>query len=678
MLSAAFLDAAPDAGGSPTDQDESGNTYRAGRIDTYSSWPQADNPHIVVGSVLVGASGNLTVEGGSLVRILKNQIEVEGGIFLNGTDQNRIELRPYDSGTPWSGLSLSPPLQDAQIRYVTIRGATEGINVSNVQPSDPSRMPVLEGLKIYDTATGITVASSQVEVRRSEIVGFDNTGVSVTGGASFLRVRDRTTVGQTGTRTGTGTCLSVSGGPTVTVQTSVIASCLRGVNVYHNGGSPPPPIEITGSVVARHDVGFRIDPNDDSDAYPVVIANSNDIKNNNSFNVRVEQGKNPASTTLDFTGNWWGTEDSTAIASTIRDRQDSGQLATVEFRPFSTEATGTYGLADINTDGRTDGFDLSLLAAAFGTQEGEPNYNPSANLYSNDTRIDGFDLAILGTRFGDLGATNLKRLAPLRAPGESIEGHNTWVLPTARVGENSTRDTTDTDAKPTIRVLSQTDAVAYAPGDTVRYSLLVKETPPLFAARSVLNYDTARLAFAGGEVGELLQRDGVSVLGIARSNDGTVHLGLTRTQDGRWSSPKGGGRLATVIFVARTEIESAPTLSIKSVGLLGPDARTPYQSAIESTDSTEPNVRAQTGIEAVYPNPVRSRARMEFSVQESSLVRIALYNVLGQRVRVLTDKRYERGRHAIDMPAAELPTGAYFVRMKSPGGASVAKFVVVR
>ena len=673
-----FLDAAPDAEGQPTSQGPNGEQYHAGRVTGYNSWARADNPHIVVGMVLVGAGGSLTVEGGSSVRILRNRIEAEGSIFLNGAEQNRIELKPYDSNTPWAGLRLSPPLEDAQIQYVTIRGADEGIKLSNVQPSDPSRTLKLSGVKIYDTSTGLNVSSSQLEVRHSEVVGFDNVGVSVSGGGSFLRIRDRSTVGQTGARTLTGTCLGVRDAATVVVQSSVLVSCSRGVNVHHNGGSPPPPMELTGSVVARHDIGVRVDPYNDRSAYPVVIANGNDIKNNNSFNVRIEPGKNAASTTLDFANNWWGTADSTTIAATVRDRNDSDQLATVDFLPASSAAVGTYGLADINADGRTDGFDLSLLAAAFGTQDGEPDYNPAANLYSEDARIDGFDLAILGTRFGDLGATDLKRLIPDNESKRRIADRSVWMLRPSSANTADAADTSVTESGPTLEVRASSERMSYTTGDTIRYALHVKDTPPLFAIAADLEYDASLLDFAGGEAGAFLQQGSQSVLGIASATGERLQLGLTRTQRGRWSSPKGGGQVAILTFVARTSMDDPPTLSLIRAGLLGPDARTPYQATLASPRIDGPDERVLSGIGDIYPNPVRSRVRLGFHVQESGPVRITVYNALGQRVRTLADRAYERGRHTIEQSVAGLATGAYFVRLEAPGGFSTKKFVVVR
>jgi hypothetical protein len=56
-------------------------------------------------------------------------------------------------------------------------------------------------------------------------------------------------------------------------------------------------------------------------------------------------------------------------------------------------------LTDANESGRTDGFDLVLLARAFGSHRGDPNYSPSVDLDMDDD-VDGADHTILATFFG--------------------------------------------------------------------------------------------------------------------------------------------------------------------------------------------------------------------------------------------------------------------------------------
>ena len=57
-------------------------------------------------------------------------------------------------------------------------------------------------------------------------------------------------------------------------------------------------------------------------------------------------------------------------------------------------------IADMYWDGSVNMFDLNILAAAWGTCEGDPEFNPIANLYSADNCINMFDLNIFAAEWG--------------------------------------------------------------------------------------------------------------------------------------------------------------------------------------------------------------------------------------------------------------------------------------
>jgi hypothetical protein len=57
------------------------------------------------------------------------------------------------------------------------------------------------------------------------------------------------------------------------------------------------------------------------------------------------------------------------------------------------------GRADVDGSGRVDGFDVAVLAQAFGSARGEPRYLAAADVNGSGL-VDGFDLAYVAARFG--------------------------------------------------------------------------------------------------------------------------------------------------------------------------------------------------------------------------------------------------------------------------------------
>ena len=63
-----------------------------------------------------------------------------------------------------------------------------------------------------------------------------------------------------------------------------------------------------------------------------------------------------------------------------------------------TEITSVI-TGDLNVDGRVDIYDVGIVAIAFGSKPGDPDWNPIANL-NNDSIIDIFDVVTVATNFG--------------------------------------------------------------------------------------------------------------------------------------------------------------------------------------------------------------------------------------------------------------------------------------
>jgi hypothetical protein len=84
-------------------------------------------------------------------------------------------------------------------------------------------------------------------------------------------------------------------------------------------------------------------------------------------------------------------------------------------------------------------------------------------------------------------------------------------------------------------------------------------------------------------------------------------------------------------------------------------------------------------LEEVYPNPTQGRATVSFAVQQPQAVTVALYNTLGQRVKVLREGATPGGE-TITVPfnADRLSSGLYFVRLRGEDFTATEAVTIVR
>lgn len=66
---------------------------------------------------------------------------------------------------------------------------------------------------------------------------------------------------------------------------------------------------------------------------------------------------------------------------------------------------------------------------------------------------------------------------------------------------------------------------------------------------------------------------------------------------------------------------------------------------------------------AAFPNPFAQQTTLTFSLDEAADVRLAVYDVLGREVAVLTDGQMEAGQHTATFEARDLAVGTYIYRL---------------
>ncbi|GAB5521265.1 MAG: hypothetical protein RhofKO_35160 [Rhodothermales bacterium] len=83
------------------------------------------------------------------------------------------------------------------------------------------------------------------------------------------------------------------------------------------------------------------------------------------------------------------------------------------------------------------------------------------------------------------------------------------------------------------------------------------------------------------------------------------------------------------------------------------------------------------GLETVYPNPIRNRATISYTVDTRTDASLQLYDVLGRRVETLAEGMHDVGTYTVraDLPLA---SGVYLLRLETPAAQTTQQVVIVR
>ena len=88
-------------------------------------------------------------------------------------------------------------------------------------------------------------------------------------------------------------------------------------------------------------------------------------------------------------------------------------------------------------------------------------------------------------------------------------------------------------------------------------------------------------------------------------------------------------------------------------------------------------------LEQNYPNPFNASTSIRFSIAEAGLVRLVLYNALGQQIRILADEELQAGVNRVvwDSRGEQkrfVASGVYFYRLESSGRGEMRSMVLLR
>jgi hypothetical protein len=143
-------------------------------------------------------------------------------------------------------------------------------------------------------------------------------------------------------------------------------------------------------------------------------------------------------------------------------------------------------------------------------------------------------------------------------------------------------------------------------------------------------------------------------------------------------SGKGTGRIYTITATATDHSgNSASSSATVTVGHdQGKKAGKPAIAGVEE-------VPEAFGMDPNYPNPFNPVTTIRYALPEASDVRLTIYNVLGQQVRILVQDRQEAGYYQVawdgkDDSERAVSSGIYLYRFESKGLVQTQKMLLLK
>lgn len=148
-------------------------------------------------------------------------------------------------------------------------------------------------------------------------------------------------------------------------------------------------------------------------------------------------------------------------------------------------------------------------------------------------------------------------------------------------------------------------------------------------------------------------------IATAKGSDTQFLLDKLTSVDGNYALLGAGEEIYLTFDVPSVLIGETVQYVIKTTGY--------YVTPPENSSSANPN---SLEVQQNYPNPFNPQTNLSFSLSKDAEVRIEVYNVLGQLVRIVANERYLAGVHSVqwdsrDENGGTVASGVYFARFVS-------------
>ncbi len=103
-----------------------------------------------------------------------------------------------------------------------------------------------------------------------------------------------------------------------------------------------------------------------------------------------------------------------------------------------------------------------------------------------------------------------------------------------------------------------------------------------------------------------------------------------------------------------------------------------YYSTITGIEDEVTTVTGRFHLYQNYPNPFNPVTTIRFRLPEFGRVQLEVYNALGQRIRTLVNQTLNAGEYRFRFDGTDLPSGVYYIRLKSERFQQTRKMLLIK
>jgi hypothetical protein len=79
-----------------------------------------------------------------------------------------------------------------------------------------------------------------------------------------------------------------------------------------------------------------------------------------------------------------------------------------------------------------------------------------------------------------------------------------------------------------------------------------------------------------------------------------------------------------------------------------------------------------------YPNPFNAVTNIPVTLSQTADVRLDIFNLLGERVAILLDKRLQAGTYRVSWDAGGMASGTYLVRLSTDSEMQTRRMMLIK